>query len=198
MKSELDLVREFSELNEAKVDSWGTLPAASEKRFQELKAYFEELMGRRSGERIPLLDRHETFEIRNAIAGRNRLRIPADMNLFFCHGDAYAPARAVNLSRGGILLGADVTLERGDRLTIYMPNLGRGYENLFETTVDVVWTARERRLASRGMGVSFRELGSEAEDELDDFVVAFLRDRISKSASVAHRPGWIAERRVIV
>ena len=63
MKSELELVREFSELNEAKVDSWGALPASSEKRFRELKAYFEDLMARRSTERIPLLDRHETFGI---------------------------------------------------------------------------------------------------------------------------------------
>ena len=106
MKSELELVREFSELNEAKVDSWGALPASSEKRFRELKAYFEDLMTRRSTERIPLLDRHESFEIRNAVPGRSRLRIPAEMSIFFCHDDAYAPARSVNLSRGGLFVGS--------------------------------------------------------------------------------------------
>jgi len=198
MKSELDLVREFSELNEAKVDSWGTLPVASEKRFRELKAYFDDLMARRSSERISLLDRHETFEIRSAVTGRSRLRIPSEMGLFFCHDDAYAPARSVNLSRGGIFLGSDVTLRRGDRMTLYMPNLGRGYESLFETTVDVVWAARDSRAAHRGMGVRFQDLFPEAADQLDDFVVAFLRDRISKSMPVGHRPGWLAERRIIV
>jgi hypothetical protein len=198
MKSELDLVREFSELNEAKVDSWGVLPVASEKRFRELKAYFDDLMLRRSSERIPLLDRHETFEIRSAVTGRLRLRIPASMSLFFCHDDTYAPARSVNLSQGGLFLGSDVTLTRGDRMTLYMPNLGRGYESLFETTVDVVWAARDARAANRGMGVRFQDLRPEASEQLDDFVVAFLRDRISKSSPVGHRPGWLAERRIIV
>ncbi|HEY7696771.1 MAG TPA: PilZ domain-containing protein [Vicinamibacteria bacterium] len=198
MKSELELVREFSELNEAKVDSWGVLPVASEKRFRELKAYFDDLMARRSTERIPLLDRHETFEIRSAVTGRSRLRIPAEMSVFFCHDDGYAPARSVNLSRGGLFLGSDMTLRRGDRMTLYMPNLGRGYESLFETMVDVVWAAREKRSAPRGMGVRFQDLRPEAAEQLDDFVVAFLRDRISKSTPVGHRPGWLAERRIIV
>ncbi len=198
MKSELELVREFSELNEAKVDSWGTLSASAEKRFRELKAYFDDLMHRRSTDRIPLLDRHESFEIRSAVTGRSRLRIPAEMTLFFCHDDAYAPARSVNLSRGGLFVGSDMTLRRGDRMTLYMPNLGRGYESLFETTVDVVWAAREGRARLRGMGVRFQDLRPEAAEQLDDFVVAFLRDRISKSTPVGHRPPWLAERRIIV
>jgi uncharacterized protein (TIGR02266 family) len=198
MKSELELVREFSELNEAKVDSWGTLPVAAEKRFRELKAYFDDLMVRRTSERIPLLDRHETFEIRREVAGRSRLRIPAEMSVFFCYDDTYAPARSVNLSPGGLFVGSDVTLQRGERMTLYMPNLGRGYESLFETTVDVVWAARDARAARRGMGVRFEDLRPEAAQQLDDFVVAFLRDRISKSAPVGHRPGWLAERRIVV
>lgn len=198
MKTELELVREFTELNEMKVDSWGTLPVTREKRFRELKAYFEDLMARRSTERIPLLDRYETFEIRGALTGRARLRIPAVMSLFFCHEDAYAPARSVNLSTGGLFLGSDVTLRRGDRMTLYMPNLGRGYESLFETTVDVVWAARNGEAARRGMGVRFQDLRPEAAEQLDDFLVAFLRDRISKSTPVGHRPGWLAERRIIV
>jgi hypothetical protein len=120
------------------------------------------------------------------------------MSLFLCHDDAYAPARSVNVSRGGLFLGSDITLRRGDRMTLYMPNLGRGYESLFETTVDVVWAARDSRAPHRGMGVRFQDLRPEATDQLDDFVVAFLRDRISKSAPVGHRPGWLAERRIIV
>jgi hypothetical protein len=79
-----------------------------------------------------------------------------------------------------------------------MPNLGRGYESLFETMVDVVWATRDGRAARRGMGVRFQDLHPEAAGQLDDFVVAFLRDRISKSTPVGHRPGWLAERRIIV
>ena len=44
MKNELDLVREFSELNEAKIDGWGTLPAADDKRHRELKRFFDDLV----------------------------------------------------------------------------------------------------------------------------------------------------------
>jgi hypothetical protein len=48
------------------------------------------------------------------------------------------------------------------------------------------------------MGVRFEDLRPEAAEQLDDFLVAFLRDRISKSTPVGHRPGWLAERRIIV
>jgi hypothetical protein len=198
MKSELDLVREFTELAEAKVDSWGALPPPSERRFRELKAFFDDLMSRRARDRISPGDRYETFEIRNAIPRRSRLRVPAGMSLFFCHDEGYAPARALNLSRGGLFLRSEVTLDPGDRLTLYMPNLGRGYETLFETMVDVIWAAREPKAVERGMGVRFRELHLDAENQLDEFIVAFLRDRLSKSMTPAVRSRPAAERGRIV
>ena len=46
---ELDLVQEFSELNQAKIESWGSLPVASERRWQELKRFYD--------------DRSETFDL---------------------------------------------------------------------------------------------------------------------------------------
>jgi hypothetical protein len=198
MKNELDLVREFSELNEAKIDGWGTLPAADDKRHRELKRFFDDLLLRRATDRIAPSDRFETFEIRNAVPLRARLRVPAEMSLFFCHEHGYAPARTANMSRGGLFVGSEVTLDRGERLTLYMPNLGRGYETLFETTVDVVWSAKDRPGLHHGMGVRFRELAPDAEDQLDDFIVAFLRDRISRNTPMAHRPGWIREGRFVV
>jgi hypothetical protein len=48
------------------------------------------------------------------------------------------------------------------------------------------------------MGVCFRELTEAAERQLDDFIVAFLRDRISRSSVVANRPGWIREGHFVV
>jgi PilZ domain len=198
MKSEIELVREFAELAETKVDSWGTLPVASEKRFQELKTFFDDLMARRGQERIPPEDRYETFEIKGAIQRRSRLRVPAEMSLFFCHDDGYAPGRVMNVSRGGLFLSSEMTVHPGNRLTIYMPNLGRGYETLFETAADVIWTARDKTTVARGMGVRFRELRLDAESQLDDFIVAFLRDRLSKSRTLSQRPGVAAERRIVV
>ena len=141
MKRELDLLREFAELNDAKVESWGTLPVAAERRWRELRAFYDELMTRRTHTRVPSSERYDAEEIRSRLPLRTRLRVPLDMSLFFCHDDAYAPARIVNLSKGGIFLGSPVTLGAHSRLTLYMPNLGRGYESLFETEVDVVWSA---------------------------------------------------------
>ena len=54
------------------------------------------------------------------------------------------------------------------------------------------------QLRRRGMGVRFQNLRPEAAEQLDDFLVAFLRDRISKSTPVGHRPGWLTERHIIV
>lgn len=199
MKRELDLLREFAELNEAKVEAWGTLPVASEKRWRELKAFYDELMTRRVYQRIPASERYGAEEIRRRLPARDRLRVPLDMSLFFCHDDAYAPARVVNLSRGGIFLGSSVTLSPDTRLTLYMPNLGRGYESLFETEVDVVWSSRDRRaFERRGMGVRFRELARDADSQLDDFIVSFLRERLSKTAEITTRPGFVPEGRAAI
>ena len=196
MKSELDLVQEFCELNEAKIDAWGSLPVASERRFQELKGFFDNLLGSRAESKVPSAERYDMGELRGRIPARSRVRIPAEMNIFFCHGNAYAPARSVNLSRGGLFIDADVTLTPGEPLTLYMPNLGGGYEYLFETPVDVVWTTG-RASEERGMGLRFHELDERTQEQLDGYIVAYLRDRLCKSNTIAHRPGWIRDSRAV-
>lgn len=193
MRSELDLVQEFCELNQAKIEAWGSLPVASERRWKELKGFYDNLLISRVTNKVPSGDRFDRKEIAKRLQSRSRLRIPTAMNVFFCHGDTYAPARSNNMSCGGLYVSSDIALEPGDPLTLYMPNLGGGYEYLFETPVDVVWTAG-RHVEHRGMGLRFHELDREAEEQLDEFIVGYLRDRLSKSNTIAHRPGWIRER----
>ena len=94
-------------------------------------------------------------------------------------------------------MSSDMTTGPGDPVTLYMPNLGGGYEHLFETPVDVVWTAA-RNVERRGMGLKFHELDKDTEKQLDTFIVDYLRDRLSKSNTIAHRPGWIRERWAVV
>jgi hypothetical protein len=188
MKSELDLIQEYSELADAKIESFGELPVADERRFSELKAFFDDLLERRRSLKVAVSERYSSKEIRKGLPHRARLRIPAEMSLFFCHQDAYAPARLVNMSRGGLHLGSEIFLTPGASLTLYMPNLGRGYENLFETSVDVVWSAK--RIPRRGMGVRFRELSRDTEQQLDDYVVSFLRERLSKANRLDFRPSF--------
>jgi len=193
MRSELDLVQEFCELNQAKVESWGSLPVASEQRWNELKGFYDNLLISRVSNKVPSGDRFNRKEIVTRLQNRSRLRIPTELNVFFCHGDTYAPARLVNMSRGGLYLSSPVALEPGDPLTLYMPNLRGSYENLFETPVDVVWAAG-RDVEQRGMGLRFHELDEHTEKQLDEFIVGYLRDRLSKGNTITHRPGWIRER----
>jgi hypothetical protein len=46
MKTVLDLIGEFAELNEAKVAHRGRLPLEAEKLWEELKAFYDLLMSR--------------------------------------------------------------------------------------------------------------------------------------------------------
>ena len=45
------------------------------------------------------------------------------------------------------------------------------------------------------MGLRFHELDQNTEEQLDEFIVGYLRDRLSKGNTIAHRPGWIRDRR---
>jgi len=193
MRSELDLVQEFSELNQAKIESWGSLPVASENRWRELKGFYDNLLISRASTKVSSPDRFDRSELRGRLLHRASLRVPLGVNVFFCHGDTYAPAQSQNLSSGGIFLSSDIAMSPGDPLTLYMPNLG-GYERLFETPVDVVWTTQKASDA-RGMGLRFHELDEATSEQLDEFIVSFLRDRLSKGNTIAHRPGWVHQSR---
>ena len=39
-----------------------------------------------------------------------------------------------------------------------------------------------------------RDLAEQLARQLDEFIVSYLRDRLSKGNAIAHRPGWIRER----
>lgn len=197
MRSELDLVQEFCELNQAKIESWGSLPVASEQRWKELKGFYDNLLISRASSKVPSGDRVDRKEIDTRLQNRSRLRIPTEMGVFFCHGNTYAPAQSVNLSRGGLYVSSEIALDPGDPLTLYMPNLGGGYEHLFETPVDVVWTAKKYG-DHRGMGLRFGALDRDTDAQLDEFILGYLRDRLSKSNTIARRPAWIRERSAAV
>ena len=44
------------------------------------------------------------------------------------------------------------------------------------------------------MGLRFHELNEPTSEQLDEFIVGYLRDRLSKGNTIVHRPGWIRER----
>ncbi len=166
MITELDLVQEYSNLNQAKIESWGSLDVAYEQRWRELKGFYDNLLASRLETKVPSTHRFPRSELELRLRHRASLRVPVEMGLFFCHGDTYAPANLKNLSQGGLFVTSDVAMSTGDTLTLYMPNLGGGYELLFETPVDVVWTSAHNE-NPRGMGLRFHNLDEPTREQLD-------------------------------
>ncbi len=187
MITELDLVQEYSNLNQAKIECWGSLDATYEQRWQELKGFYDNLLASRIKTKVPSTHRFGRSELEFRLPHRASLRVPAEMGLFFCHGDTYAPAKLKNLSQGGLFVASEVAMSTGDILTLYMPNLGGGYDLLFETPVDVVWTSAPNE-TPRGMGLRFLNLDEPTKEQLDHFITSFLRNRLSKSMAVTRRP----------
>ena len=187
MITELDLVQEYSNLNQAKIESWGSLDETYEQRWRVLKGFYDNLLASRLTTRVPSPHRFGRSELEFRLPHRASLRVPAEMGLFFCHGDTYAPANLKNLSQGGLFVTSEVAMSTDDTLTLYMPNLGGGYELLFETPVDVVWTSAPNEIP-RGMGLRFLDLDEPTREQLDHFITSFLRNRLSKSNAVTRRP----------
>lgn len=200
MRTELDLVEEYCSLNDAKVEDGGHLAPASEQRFRELQRFYDALLASRATRKVRASERFDVEEIRRRLSRRDRLRVPQAVELFFCHRDAYAPARMENLSGGGAFVSSDIALAPGSRLTLYMPNLGPGYHTLCETEADVVWTrtgmGTDGSSPARGMGACFRNLDDEALRQLDDYIIDYFHDRLSKGRAFAHRPSWVRQRSI--
>ena len=194
MTTELDLVQEYSNLNQAKIESWGSLDMSYERRWRELKGFYDNLLASRLKTKVPSSHRFGRSELEFRLPHRASLRVPVEMGLFFCHGDTYAPANLKNLSQGGLFVTSNVTMSTGDILTLYMPNLGGGYELLFETPVDVVWTSPQKE-NPRGMGLRFLNVDEPTREQLDSFILSFLRRRLSKTNAVTKRSGVVDNKR---
>lgn len=180
MRTVLEPLEEFAELNEVKVELGGNLPPDLEARWCELKAFYDRLMTQPPPQRGLATRRLLTEEIRRRLKRRERLRVRAEMDLFFRYQDTYLAARLVNLSRGGIFFSSRVLLPTGSRIVLYLPNLGNGYEALFETRGEVVWSSKGDNGTGlpRGMGVRFSDVEPEAALQLDAFVVEWLEKRL--------------------
>ena len=183
MKTLIDVIAEFSEINDAKIKARGVLDPPVEARWRRLKTYYDQLMLQTPNGKIP---RALENDLRERVSHRARLRVPTKMDVFFQYQNDYPIARLVNLSRGGLFLGADLLLGRGARITLYLPNLGPGYDALFETRAEVVWATlgNPRAGQPRGMGVCFREITRSAEEQLDAFLVDALGRRIATAQAL--------------
>lgn len=180
MKNVLDLLEEFGKLNDAKIDGNGYLPPKAESRWMELRTLYDGIMFSADSGNSPLPSFH-IDEVRRRLKHRGRLRVRADMEAFFRYKDMYLSSRLVNVSRGGLFLSSNVLLDRGIRITVYLPNLAESYGDLFESKTEIAWTNRLKSQEGlpRGMGVSFRDIGGKAATQLDAYIVETISERIS-------------------
>jgi Tfp pilus assembly protein PilZ len=179
MRSLLDLIQEYAELGEAKTVARGALPSELERRWAELKHFYDMLMAQDGLAREPAA-RHTASEIRERVASRSRLRVETDLEIVVAHGGDFYRARVGNLSCGGVLLYCDQPFEVGDELVIHISNVTRG-ESVLPTEGRVVW--RHDRGSSNGTfryrsGIQFLNLGPTEQRKLDSLVVDSLETKL--------------------
>jgi hypothetical protein len=181
LKKVLDLLEEFGTLNDAKIESGGSLAPTEELRWRELKEFYDRLMTISPAQKGLDRRRFLAYDIRDQVKHRGRLRVRTDMDVFFKYQDAYLSSRVVNVSRGGVFMGSKILLTKGSRINLYWPNLGSDYEELFETEGEVAWATpgAPKSDLPRGMGVRFCEMKRAAQEQLDAFVVDSLEEQMS-------------------
>lgn len=183
MKTVVSLIGEFGALNNAKVRAGGSLPLEDEKRWAELKAFYDVLMAQTGLD----LDREAppitASDIREQLTDRERIRVSVEVPAVFQQGEQYHSAKVVNLSRGGMFIASEHLLEVGSHFTVYIPQVGSTSEEVLEIESEVVWVTKrgipEIELP-RGMGVQFTEYPTNAQEKLDSFVVETIVSKLSR------------------
>jgi Tfp pilus assembly protein PilZ len=172
VKSLLDLTEEFATLNNAKILFGGQLASQSETRWEELKGFYDALMGH-TALNEPSLRHFPVEEIKNKIQSRTRLRVQTELGITIKHDSRYHSAQAMNVSCGGLLVATQKAIEVGSPLTLCLSSIGNGL------VVDgqVIWSSERRTPESSfqdKMGVKFSRLQQADRDKLDAFVIDVL------------------------
>jgi hypothetical protein len=194
MKTILDLIGEFAFLNDAKVQRGGMLPEEEEKRFQELKGFYDLLMSHTGISTRRVTRRFSAEDVLAKVTARERLRVPLETEMVFeVDGELFA-GLVVNLSRGGVFLSAGQILPVKSPVTIYLASPDAVDQALIETPGRVVW-ATERGIAGSmlpaGMGVNFVSKRGLVENYLDAMVVDSLVRHLSGVDANALAPEFI-------
>ena len=96
MKTVLDLVQEFASLDDTKTRSGGILPPPSERRWAEVKAFYDLVMVQ-SGLPERRGCRFTAIEIAQRVVPRARLRVRVEIDLAVLHQTEYHSARVMDL-----------------------------------------------------------------------------------------------------
>ena len=194
MKTILDLIAEFAVLNDAKVQRGGKLDPDKERRFAELKDFYDLLMAHTGLTARRVTRRFSAEDVLSKITARERLRVPLETEMIFTSGGEFHAGLAVNVSRGGLFLSAREILPVDSPITIYLSSPDTIDPSLIETPAKVVWaTARgiSASLLPPGMGVSFVSKKGLVENYLDSMVIDSLVRHLSGVDATSLAPEFI-------
>jgi hypothetical protein len=178
MKTLLDLIQEFAVLNDAKTLGGGVLPPAEEKRWQELKHFYDILMEQEGFCERPVA-RYSAEDIRRQVTSRIRLRVRTDIEAVVQHESDFTTARIGNLSCGGALLLCDKLFEVGSPLNIHLTQIQRR-DGIIWVDGEVVWHRNGERQTGRRYRMGVRFTGLETDDwaRLDAYVIESIENRL--------------------
>ncbi len=181
MTTVLDLIREFAALNDARVRHGGTLSPLFERRWAELKRFYDILISLNGLPRRPVTGRFAPADIRRKVPSRAHLPVPIEMDLVVQYRGEYHAARMVNLSCEGAFLASDTLWSVGSPLTLHLPNIGRDNEALFEIVGEVAWCT-ERAITEAelpyAMDIRFIDLAEPVRKKLDTLVLETLEKQL--------------------
>jgi len=194
MKTILDLIGEFATLNDAKVHRGGKLGPDEERRFAELKDFYDLLMAHTGLTTRPVTRRFSAEEVLYKVTARERLRVPLETEMIFSAGGEFHAGLAVNLSCGGLFLSAPHLLPAGSPVTMYLSSPDAIDHALIETPAKVAWVTERgisNALLPPGMGVSFVSKKGLVERYLDAMVVDSLVRHLSGVDATSLAPEFI-------
>jgi PilZ domain len=196
MKTILDLVGEFAVLNDAKVEQGGRLPEQDEKRFQELKGFYDLLMSYNGITSRRVTRRFSAADVLSKVTARERLRVPLETEMVFeASGELFA-GLVVNISRGGVFLSSGQILPVETPLTLYLASPDAVNQALIETPGQVVWATEHGisdAMLPAGMGVHFKTKRGLIENYLDAMVIDALVRHLSGVDANALAPEFIGK-----
>jgi len=194
MKTILDLIAEFAVLNDAKVRRGGKLDPDGERRFSELKDFYDLLMAHTGLAPRRVTRRFSAEDVLAKVTARERLRVPLETEIIFASMGEFHAGLAVNVSRGGLFLSARQILPVETPITVYLSSPDTIDHALIETPAKVAWVT-ERGISTSllppGMGVSFVSKKGLVESYLDAMVVDSLVRHLSGVDATSLAPEFI-------
>ena len=199
MKTVLDLIGEFAVLNDAKVMWGGRLPAEAERRWEELKDFYDLLMSQSGVSPRPVSRKFSAKEIEEKVTSRERLRVPLEMDMIFRAEGEFHAAKGVNVSRGGLYLSSPLVLPANSTVTVYLASPDVTHESLLEAPGEVVWSTVDGVVHASlppGMGISFMTQEGALERHLDAIVIHSLVRRLSGVDANSLAPEFLSKESV--